>query len=294
MFKSIYPDMKCFHIYEIIILFILFSLVISFSVIDFNVLIHENNNKNVSLIGFTTCINEGNSQWQCSIMTLSGVASFTGIMAVILTSKRKISTFFWGIINNFVLGLFAFSYGYAGNAQIYIFFATPLQFIGLFMWYNANQTNQTNQTDQTNQTNGQIDINIEVKKLSWLKRLIYLIIFLVIGVCFYFEIPAFSKALTGVYPYETKIVPHILDAVSNSAIIMGNVLMLVQCIEQWPVWFLLDCIVITMYSGIGNEPDFNILLMACVYLLNSLYGFALWFKIYMKQNQQIQMTSTTV
>jgi nicotinamide mononucleotide transporter len=278
LFKSIYPDLKCFNIYESIILFILFALIVSFSIIDFNAIIHHNTN-NTSIIAYTNCINQNNGQWKCSMLTLSGLASFTGILAVVLTSKRKISTFFWGVINNFVLGLFAFAYGYVGNAQIYILFAVPIQFVGMYAWSNVDVISG--------------ELIIEVKKLDWKKRIIYVIIFVVIGVCFYFEIPALSIAITGTYPYSSLLAPHILDALSNSLIVIGNILMILQVIEQWFFWFVLDVIVITMYSGIGSSPDFNILVMACVYLLNSIYGFSLWLKNYMKQrNETIEQIMT--
>jgi hypothetical protein len=59
-------------------------------------------------------------------MCLSGATAFTGAMCVVLTTKGRLSCYFWGFINVITYGLFAFAYGYAGDAQLNIFFFLPL------------------------------------------------------------------------------------------------------------------------------------------------------------------------
>lgn len=44
-------------------------------------------------------------------MCLSGAAAFTGVLSVVLTTKGKITAFFWGIINSLLYGLFSYAYG---------------------------------------------------------------------------------------------------------------------------------------------------------------------------------------
>lgn len=294
LFKSLYHDLKCFNMTEIILLILLALLLISFSVIDFNVLITGTTDI-TKLILWNNCINNNShnsqGQYQCVNMIMTCITSFTGILAVVLISKRKLSAFFWGFINNVLMGLFAFSYGYAGNAQIFIVFCVPIQFVGLYMWSNESDNKQNEQNEQNEQNN---EINIKVKNLGWLKRLLYFILFIIIAVGFYYEIPAFSIALTGTYPYESNqyIVSHILDAISNSLIIIGNILMLQQYVDQWILWFLIDIISITMYSGVGNKPDFNILVMSCIYIMNALYGFILWINTYLKQKNNTVINLT--
>lgn len=65
-----------------------------------------------------------------TLYSLSGLVSFTGILNVFLISFGKMSNFFWGLINVTTFGLFAFDFGYTGDAQLNLFFYLPFQFIG--------------------------------------------------------------------------------------------------------------------------------------------------------------------
>ena len=50
-----------------------------------------------------------------------------GVVCVVLVTKGKVSNFFWGAINSLLYGLFAYAYGYAGDAQLNLFYYLPLQ-----------------------------------------------------------------------------------------------------------------------------------------------------------------------
>ena len=47
--------------------------------------------------------------WRRVMMGLSGGASFTGALCVVLITKGKFSSYFWGLINTSLYGLFAFA-----------------------------------------------------------------------------------------------------------------------------------------------------------------------------------------
>lgn len=54
-------------------------------------------------------------------MCLSGAAAFTGVLSVVLTTKGKITAFFWGIINSLLYGLFAYAYGMVDDEIVWWF-----------------------------------------------------------------------------------------------------------------------------------------------------------------------------
>jgi nicotinamide mononucleotide transporter PnuC len=263
LFKSIGPDLKCFKFYEIIILVILLVFMLTFSVIDLDALV----NKKGSILRWVNDRDAGYETWKLVFMTLSGLSSFTGILSVVLIGKKKFSCYFWGIINNILFGLFAISYGYVGSAQIYLLYAVPISFIGMYLWFRNMNDNNT----------------LKVSLIKWYHWPIYSILLVTVGIGFYFEIPALSKALFGVYQYENQLAPHILDASLDAFNVIAYIMMLNQKVEQWVFWLVIDGMLFTLYS---MPPDVNVLVMTSFYTLNAIYGLIMWIKSYREDNKE--------
>src|ERR1700747_2422440 len=134
-FKSIILDFKIFNnVYKItsLIIFALISIVLS--IIDLNYFINPTNYPNLLIWNNNIVFNNGsngnsnnfnNDLWRRIINVLSGVASFTGVLCVVLSTFGKLSNYFWGIIHNIIYGLISYVYGYTGNAQLAIIFFLP-------------------------------------------------------------------------------------------------------------------------------------------------------------------------
>lgn len=180
-FNSIIKDFKGVAWWAKILLFIFGSLMIIFSVVDFNSFIHPE--KELDILKWNNDELMGIEYWRRVLMSLSGAASFTGAVSVVLTTYGKLSSYFWGVINCILYGLFAFSYGYGGDAQLNIIFFLPMQFWGMYTW-----------KDNIDET----DERVKSRKLGLIGWVLCLAFGFGISCAFYFEIPHFVTAIQGI------------------------------------------------------------------------------------------------
>ena len=250
-----------------------------FSIVDFNILINPDPTRNTTALKF---VNDGLPPWELevwrrAVMTTSGVVSFAGVLGVVLVTKKKRSNYFWGFINSVFYSVFAFAYGYAGDFQLFAIYFTPLQIYGMYLW------------------DGEAAINKEgsavVKSLSLKQWIFYVTLCFLVGVAFYFEIPAFSRALTGYYVFDPEAVgtyaPLVLDSCSNAFNVVAQILMLWRYWEMWIFWILVDIVQIAMWTGVSTFPaDFNITVMWTLFLVNACLGLYVWFTTYRRQQAE--------
>lgn len=268
LFRSIPTDLKDFDKKEALFLTLFGALMVVFSIFDFNHILGLTEAPHA--LKWNNDAEMGMEKWRRVLMTVSGAASFTGAMSVVLFAKGKLSAYFWGIINTVLYGAFAWAYGYAGDAQLNIFFFLPFQFIGISKWVN-----------QRDREDNAISLS-----MSWGQRVLSLLFTVALGVGFYYEIPAFSKWLTDIYFFEDSPAPHILDAASNALSVTAQILLILRMWEQWVFWIVVDFVQIAMFAGVaGFGVDFNILCMWSLFLLNAFYGLRTWWK---RKNTQVR------
>jgi len=255
---------KTFNKYEYLILFILSIIFIIFSFIDVTP------GNEISIISI-----DNNSNWQKTLYVVSGLASFTGILSVVLSSKEHRYAFIYGFINCVTFGIYAFAYGYAGNFQLNMFYL-PLQIWGYLQW--SKDTIDTKEN------------NIKVLKIH--QKVIYVLVCFAFWYIFYFEIPEFTKFVTQFivqqeYPYESNIVARILDSGIVSISIIAQYLLIKKYYECWILWTIVNIFNIIMFSGTLGDNNFisvNIIIMTSLYQLNVFYGFYLWIRKLSTQN----------
>ena len=252
---------KTFNKYEYLILFILSIIFIIFSFIDVTP------GNEILIISI-----DNNSSWQKTLYVVSGLASFTGILSVVLSSKEHSYAFIYGFINCVTFGIYAFAYGYAGNFQLNMFYL-PLQIWGYLRWSKDDSTEDTEDKDKN---------NIKVLKIH--QKIIYVLLCFAFWYIFYFEIPGFTKFVTQFivqqeYPYESNIVARILDSGIVSISIIAQYLLIKKYYECWILWTIVNIFTIIMFSGTLGDNNFisvNIIIMTLLYQLNVFYGFYLW------------------
>jgi Nicotinamide mononucleotide transporter len=131
MLRSVIPDLKCLTWYQVAFLFIFGVTVVTFNILDFNKIISKKSDTDDStLLKYSNDEKAGVEYWRRILMCLSAAAAFTGAMSVVLSTLGKISCLFWGIINCVLYGLYAFAYGFSGDAQLNIVFFLPMQYYG--------------------------------------------------------------------------------------------------------------------------------------------------------------------
>ncbi|CAF3656435.1 unnamed protein product [Adineta steineri] len=261
VFKSILPDLKSFKCWQAIILILFATFNVVFSILDFNSFFPQEQKR--SLLKWTNDLNDGVPLWRRILLCLSGIAAFTNVLNVVLVIQGKISSYFWGILGAILYGIYSFAYGYVGDAQLYILFFLPMQFVGIYIW--------SKQLDNQSTT--------RVKSLKLIGWLFIIILCVGLAFLFYYEIPAFSKLLTSQYFFETNFVPHLLDASTNTLSVVAQFLLIFCYWEQYILWAGVNIMAIIMYSGLlETKLDINVLIVWIMFTINSIVGLVIWFR----------------
>ncbi|WP_078433275.1 nicotinamide riboside transporter PnuC [Metabacillus halosaccharovorans] len=198
--------------------------------------------------------------WSDSLIGL--ISSITGMLCVVLVAKGKISNYYFGIIQTSTYAYISYGYGLYGEAMLNGLFYLPVQFIGIYLW-NKHRTNQ-----------GVSGEDVKVKRLSkagWLYTISTAVI-LIIAYGF------FLKYLGGSSIWA--------DSATNVLSVMAQILMLKRFAEQWLLWISVNILSIYLWISVllsqgGN--DFSMLVMWTAFLVNSIYGYINWRKLYSKQ-----------
>lgn len=188
------------------------------------------------------------------------IASITGIMCVILVAKGRISNYWFGIVNVLFYAYTAYTWMLYGEVMLNIIYFLPMQFYGLWIW--------------TRKKNIKTKDTILVKFLSCNERIIWSII-TVIGIIGYKLI---LQAIGGNLP--------LIDSMSTVMSVIAMVLMARLYMEQWVLWIIVDVVSILMWFIVvfkQGSNDIAILIMWMAYLINAVYGFYNWIKMYRKQ-----------
>jgi nicotinamide mononucleotide transporter len=178
-------------------------------------------------------LNNGVPLWRRILLCLSGISAFSNVLYVVLVIKGKISSFFWGIAGAILYGIYAFAFGYVGDAQLNIFFFLPMQFLGIYSWSKQMNTEATTR----------------VRSLTPIGWLVMISLCAGLSAMFFYEIPAFAKALVGEYGFENILVAHIFDACTNAISVVGQFLLIFCYWEQYILWLCTNIMGIIMYSG---------------------------------------------
>jgi len=184
----------------------------------------------------------------------------TGLWCVILVAKGRIFNYYLGVLN--VLGYAYIAYGYQlyGEVQLNLLYYLPMQFVGLYIWMKNKDVS--------------IPDKIRVKFLNNGNR--------------FFVAVASATAVVGYgnwLGYLGDPLPF-LDATSTMLSIIAMILMAWRYMEQWILWIVVDIVSVWMWwltiDAHGNR-DITMLVMWIAFLINAVYGFIMWVKMYQEQ-----------
>ncbi|MDM5226026.1 nicotinamide riboside transporter PnuC [Cytobacillus sp. NJ13] len=201
--------------------------------------------------------------WSDSLLGL--ISSISGMLCVVLVAKGKIANYYFGIVQTLTYAYIAYGYGLYGEAMLNALFYFPVQFIGIYLW----RQHKTNRDDK-----GEDVIVKSLTKKGWLYTLVSIVV-LTIGYGF------FLKYLEGNFVWT--------DSATNVLSITAQILMLKRFAEQWLIWISVNVLSIFLWASAlitqgGN--DFSMLVMWTAFLVNSIYGYINWRKLYVKQNKE--------
>jgi nicotinamide mononucleotide transporter len=202
--------------------------------------------------------------WSDSLIGL--ISSISGMLCVVLVAKGKIANYYFGIVQTLTYAYIAYGYGLYGEVMLNALFYFPVQFIGIYLW-------KKNKTEH-----GVKGEDVSIKRLSktgWLYTILSIVIF-TIGYGF------FLKYLGGNNVWN--------DSATNVLSIAAQIMMLKRLTEQWILWISVNVLSIFLWVSAlvaqgGN--DFSMLVMWSAFLVNSIYGYINWRRLYSKQTQGV-------
>ncbi|AYA77920.1 nicotinamide riboside transporter PnuC [Bacillus sp. Y1] len=199
--------------------------------------------------------------WEDSFIGL--ISSISGMLCVVLVAKGKISNYYFGIVQTATYAYIAYGYGLYGEAMLNGLFYFPIQFIGIYLW-SKNKTKHGVKGE---------DVTVKsLTKSGWVTTVVTVTIFTIVY-------GFFLKYLGGNNVWT--------DSATNVLSVTAQILMLKRFAEQWLLWIAVNVLSIFLWlsaliSQGGN--DFSMLVMWSAFLVNSIYGYINWRKLYMKQS----------
>lgn len=199
--------------------------------------------------------------WEDSLIGL--ISSISGMLCVVLVAKGKISNYYFGIVQTATYAYIAYGYGLYGEAMLNGLFYFPIQFIGIYLW-SKNKTKHGVKGE---------DVTVKsLTKSGWVTTVVTVTIFTI-------AYGFFLKYLGGNNVWT--------DSATNVLSVTAQILMLKRFAEQWLLWIAVNVLSIFLWlsaliSQGGN--DFSMLVMWSAFLVNSIYGYINWRKLYMKQS----------
>jgi nicotinamide mononucleotide transporter len=173
------------------------------------------------------------------------VSAICGISYTILAGKGKISCYYIGLMGTMCYAYLSYKNALYGNLALYALYYFPMQILGIFKWRKHLKSD-----------NGEV-----VKtKLFPMERISYLISAVVITAIVSQLLIRFGDAT----PY--------IDAITTVFSIVGLILTVKRCVEQWYVWFIVNGLSVIMWveAYINGSNCFATILMWITYFILSI------------------------
>lgn len=175
-------------------------------------------------------------------------ASITGIAYVVLVAYGHWSANVFGAILGALFGLLSYQAGFFGNAVVNFAFTIPASIWGIWYWKNHQGDKPRRMNDFQRKHFGSAFVALAA-----------------VGMLFAFNSGSNLWYMDGI----TAIMP-----------ILATVLLVTRYREQWYLWIPYNALEVVMWFWVASvAPEMlAILVMRCVFFINSLIGFKLWHK----------------
>lgn len=181
------------------------------------------------------------------------VSAVCGINYTILAGKGKISCYIFGLTGTLCYSYIAFQNALYGNLFLYMFYYFPMQILGIFKW-KKHLRKDTQEIIKT--------------KLKPDERIIYTILAVLFSIILSFVLK------------ETGDATPVIDAVTTVFSVLGLILTVKRCIEQWYVWFVVNLLSVFMWveAYLNGSNCFATILMWATYVVLAVYFLFTWKK----------------
>lgn len=198
------------------------------------------------------------------------IYSIIGIANLILAAKGKVFNYVLGLIGAILYAIISYQSHVYGQLLLAVFFLCPIQFYG---WYNWTRPQNTTLEQQ-----------IKIKKLSKLQFIKILILIAILSAIYgYFILHIYFGQSVGLFA----------DAIVEVTSVIAFILTVLIYREHWILWLTIDVLTISIWvDGIFDSmitiAIIPVIITKLVALINAIYGFLNWKKLYDNQKKLIQ------
>ena len=181
------------------------------------------------------------------------ISAFCGILYTVIAGKGKISCYFFGLSGSWCYVILSFGNALWGNMLLYLFYYIPMQVLGIFKWKQHLKKDSQ---------------EIEKTELSKRDGVVYLVL------------SALLTFVAYVILYKIHDQSPIIDSITTVFSVIGMILTVKRCIEQWYVWFVVNGLSVVMWIkayALGSNC-FATILMWAIYFVLSIYFLYTWKK----------------
>lgn len=181
------------------------------------------------------------------------ISAVCGISYTILAGKGKISCYLFGLAGTFCYSFISFKNALYGNLALYALYYFPMQVAGIFKWKEHLKADSQ---------------EIEKTKLSVKERVAYS------------AIAVLGSIILAFVLWKLNDQNPIIDAVTSVFSIIGLILTVKRCIEQWYIWFVVNGLSMIMWiqAYLNGSNCFATILMWGTYFVLSIYFLHTWNK----------------
>lgn len=181
------------------------------------------------------------------------ISAICGISYTILAGKGKISCYLFGLTGTMCYAYISYKNSLYGNLMLYMLYYFPMQIVGIFKW-KKHLRQDTKEIIKT--------------KLNNVQR-----------IYFYGSAILFSLVFALILKQTGDATPFI-DAITTVFSVVGLILTIKRCIEQWYIWSVVNGLSVIMWieAYINGSNCFATIIMWSTYFVLGLYFLYCWKK----------------
>lgn len=181
------------------------------------------------------------------------ISAICGISYTILAGKGKISCYFFGLCGTLCYSFIAYKNQLYGNLALYFLYYFPMQIAGIFKWKKHLKKDSQ---------------EIIKTQLSQKERYIYIATAIIFSIIVYLIL------------WKLNDQNPVIDSITSVLSIIGLLLTIKRCIEQWYIWFIVNGLSTVMWiqAYLNGSECFATILMWGTYFVLSIYFLNSWKK----------------
>lgn len=181
------------------------------------------------------------------------ISAICGISYTILAGKGKISCYLFGLCGTLCYSFISYKNHLYGNLALYFLYYFPMQIAGIFKW-KKHLKKESHEIIKT--------------RLSSKERHVYLSIAVIFSI------------ILSVILWKLNDQNPIIDSITSVFSIIGLLLTIKRCIEQWYIWFVVNGLSTIMWiqAYLNGSECFATILMWATYFILSIYFLHTWKK----------------